>query len=367
MNKSILLWGAPHCVPNNIPLTEQYAQSGNNFGNILIGYGALRLFPDGRVTFRTDFKSVAEINEKCSHVVIPAANLLWKGFDLSSMLDFLQQLTLPIVMIGVGAQSSDRNIASPVHPGTVALMRYISDRCYSIGVRGYYTAEVLASIGIHNTTVVGCPSLYMKRTTQDNISAPHSGSFHSLSVNFSRRVNGHSFNPAASKHLDNILLQLAMENAADFVAQDELEELSYSLELSSDTSAFCKYFELAAPKQVAAFFKQRTNHFTNVPAWSTFLTTRTLSIGSRFHGNLLALLNDTPAYFITHDSRTLELCTLLGVPHLNVADPTTARIDQKSLMALTTAASYEAFHKSHAALFTRMKLFLHQNELPCAF
>lgn len=366
MNKSILLWGAPTCVPENLPLAEQFAHSGNNFGNILIGYGAQRLFPDGSVAFRKDFKSVAEINEQCSHVVIPAANLLWKGFDFSSMLPFLRQITLPIVMIGVGAQTSNRNVASLVHPGTVELMHHVSDRCHSIGVRGHYTAEVLASCGIHNTTVTGCPSLYMQRSSDVLISASNNDLLSALSVNFSRRVNAHSFNPAASRHLDNILMQLAIVEDACFVAQDEIEELSFALSDEQQTSVFTQYFDQVDSGKLEAFFRAKSHYFTDVHSWSTFLKTRTLSVGSRFHGNLLALLNGTPAFCITHDSRTLELCALLGIPHLNVAEPGATNMDTATFLDLVHKGSYEAFQHSLAALHSRMKQFLADNNLPSA-
>ncbi|MBK8536751.1 MAG: polysaccharide pyruvyl transferase family protein, partial [Candidatus Competibacteraceae bacterium] len=109
------------------------------------------------------FEISEEANERCDHVVIPAANFLWKNFDFGYMADFLEKTNLPIIIIGVGAQTNDRTMASPIHPNTLRLMRLISDRSASIGVRGYYTAEVLAANGIHNVRVIGCPSIYTSR------------------------------------------------------------------------------------------------------------------------------------------------------------------------------------------------------------
>ena len=360
--KKIFIWADPEQVNPDSPIGEQYNQSGCNFGNLLISHGALSLFPKELVVFPKHFKRPEEIQDVCSHVIYPAANILWKGFDMSSTYDYLRKTQLPIVMLGVGAQTNNRNLTSPINDSTLKLMQLVSERSASIGVRGYYTAEVLAAHGIHNTSILGCPSFYMN-LRPSKIRPIGEESFAKISVNFSRRVNTHSFRPDALKKLENILLQLAISSDADFVAQDELEELRLASGDESGCNQILKYFNEVPEDKVTPFFRAHTRHFYLPKLWCDYISQRSLSIGSRFHGNIIALLNGTPAFFFIHDSRTMELSSLLGVPSIHVDDIDENKMSLELVKEQIQSANYDLFEKAHAYLFERMKSFLQSNNL----
>jgi len=360
--KKIFIWADPEQVNPHSPIEEQYNQSGCNFGNLLISHGALSLFPKELVVFPKHFKRPEEIQDVCSHVIYPAANILWKGFDMSSTYDYLRKTQLPIVMLGVGAQTNNRNLTSPINDSTLKLMQLVSERSASIGVRGYYTAEVLAAHGIHNTSILGCPSFYMN-LRPSKIRPIGEETLSNISVNFSRRVNAHSFRPAVLKTLENILLQIGISSGADFVAQDELEELRLANGDESGNNHILKYFNEVPQETVIPFFRGHTRHFYLPTLWSDYISQRSLSIGSRFHGNIIALLNGTPAFFIIHDSRTMELSTLLGVPSIHVDDLQENEISDEFIKEKVQSANYDLFEKAHTCLFNRMKMFLKINNI----
>ncbi len=364
MTKSILIWGAPAKVNAALPVSESFEQSGKNFGNLLIGNGVHSFLADNDIVYRNELQTPQEANERCSHVVIPAANFLWKDFDFGFMADFLEQTDLPVTIIGVGAQTHDRSISSSIHPRTLRLMQLVAERSVSIGVRGYYTAEVLAANGIHNVKVIGCPSLYTKGSPTIKIDTSRLGSVETLSVNFSRRVFRHAFNPEKMQKLENVLLKFALEhNNSTFVAQDEIEELALHAGETVNTSFMSGYFNQSDSEQVVKFFKENTRYFCDEPAWSTYIKTQDISIGTRFHGNLIALINGIPALTIVHDSRTMEMCTLMGIPIIHLSQVDIDNFTQATLQDLVSSCSFEKFENSYQALYKRFVGFLNENSL----
>ena len=364
MPKRILVWGAPATVNPKEPVLTSFERSGKNFGNLLIGNAVLSFLTENTIISRTELRSPEEANERCDHVVIPAANFLWKDFDFGYMADFLEKTILPITIIGVGAQTNDRSITSLIHPNTLRLMHLISERSASLGVRGYYTAEVLAANGIHNVEVVGCPSLYTTRCPTVKVDATRLSTLDNLSVNFSRRVYKHSFNPDRMRAIENILLKIALTRNGTFVAQDELEELSLSSGNDINTAPITDYFHDVDKNQVTRFFREQTRFFCDVGSWSSYIRAQSASIGSRFHGNLIALINGIPALTIVHDSRTMEMCALIGNPVVHVNQVDDERLTEASLMESLLSCSFERFEQSYRVLYKRFVSFLNENGLP---
>jgi hypothetical protein len=364
MSKSILVWGAPYRVTHPEDHAAAFTESGNNYGNLLIGHGVRSVLEHVPLLDREDLASPEEANERCSQVVVPAANFLWKDFDFAYMLNFLEKTRLPVTMIGVGAQTNDRTTSSPIHPNTLRLMKLVSERSAQIGVRGYYTAEVLAANGIHNVTVIGCPSLYSKRTPTIRVEAERLGRIEQLAVNLSRRVNRHSFHPDRMQALENKVLTLALGKKSTFIAQDELDELQAAFSQKPCPPQVTSYFNETEGAAVSRFFCEHTRYFADIEAWSSFIRTQDASIGTRFHGNLIALINGVPALMIIHDSRTMEMCTLMGIPSIHVSEIGPEGMSTEQLMERLLGARFDRFEAAYAALYRRYLGFLDANALP---
>lgn len=363
--KRILLWGAPTEVAASAPLREAFQNSGNNFGNILIGHGVVSVLDNCEFIPRSCLKSPAEADEKCDHIVIAAANFLWKGFDFGYMADFIEATKLPVTIVGLGAQTKDRSVVSEVHPNTLRLIKVIADRSPSLGVRGFYTAEVLAAHGILNVEVLGCPSLYTNLSPPRKFDTPTREHLREMVVNFSRRVSGHAFSQSALQSAENVLLKIALQYDLPFVAQDELEEL----ELASDDSGVVisrpvsDYFSGSNAAEVTKYFKRRTRYFRNVADWSAFIRQCKGVIGSRLHGNIIAYINSRPGYLIAHDSRTLEVAVLTGMPYLHIKDINPASFSEEDLINRVISADYGTFESNMSTLFKRYAIFLERHSL----
>jgi Polysaccharide pyruvyl transferase len=363
VSKTILLWWEPEPIEAIAGYRAALKTSGFNFGNILIGNAVRTLLTKYDILTPPEIGSSAEANERCSQIVIPAANWLWKNFDFGDIADFIERTNLPVTIIGLGAQTNDRSTISTIHPNTMRLVRLIADRSASLGVRGFYTAEVLAANGIHNVEVIGCPSLFTNRCPTVKVDTSGLTDAQNLSINFSRQVIEHSFNPALMQSIENTVLRYALKRDAVFVAQDEVCELGLGVGESVDTKALTRYFSESDPKAVVEFFKSNTRHFLDYDSWAAYMRTRQLSIGTRFHGNLVALVNGVPALMIIHDSRTMELCTVLGIPHFHLNELPSTISEDAILDDKIRSMSFGLFESSYAALYQRFVRFLSRNGL----
>jgi hypothetical protein len=262
-------------------------------------------------------------------------------------------------MIGVGAQTNDRSDIAKIHPNTLRMMKIISERSPEIGVRGYYTAEVLSANGIQNVNVIGCPSIYANcsPTTAFRIS---SNLFENMAVNFSRRVADHSFNKNYLMSIENALLKIAIDNDAEFIAQDEIEEIaiSYGNKSNEFIDDIKIYFNQKNINEVVNYFEARLRYFTNYTEWKNTIKQKNLIVGSRLHGNLIALINGIPSLTIVHDSRTLEMCALTGAPYIHINSAENINYTDNIIIEKINNINYDLFIKNHKNLFIKYKKFL---------
>lgn len=363
--KKILIWGAQASLPAGESFDINFARSGENFGNILIGSGVASVLDNCEFILRDQLSSPEEADERCDHIVIPAANFLWKGFDFAYMADFIEATNLPVTILGLGAQTNDRSRVSEIHPNTLRLVKIISERSPSLGVRGYYTAEVLAAHGILNVEVLGCPSLYTNLKPPTEIKTLTVDDLGNLAVNFSRRVSSHSFSPPALRAIENALLKIAIRFNLDFVAQDELEELALAFDEFDKypIEGVSNYFSNNNKEETLRYFSDNGNYFCNYADWARFISHKSGTVGSRLHGNIISLVNGLPGFVIAHDSRTLEICALAGIPYLNVNDIDPNSFDENDLVGFITSACYNTYQSNIKVLFKRYKKFLDNNLL----
>lgn len=363
--KPIPLWGAPPSADASQGFAAACSNSGGNLGNLLIGHAVHSVLRPYPLMALGQCTAPEQADEVGSAVVIAAANFLWKDFDLGNLASFLERTHLPIVMIGVGAQASDRSDIAPIHPGTLRLMKVVSERSASIGVRGYYSAEVLAANGIHNIEVIGCPSLYASGKPSVSVESTRcQRKPGAAAVSFSRRVCQHSFSPRRLKAIENVVMSYAMGTSATFIAQDELAEASTAVGTGAVPRAVATYFDSHSRSDVTRFFRDRTRWFGTVEQWAGFVATLDVVVGSRLHGALMALTNATPALLIAHDSRTLELAALAGIPRLHVMSDAARDLSVEKLSGMIRDLSFSEFDKSYRALYSRYVAFLTANRLP---
>lgn len=91
-------------------------------------------------------------------VVIFAANWLQPRTDLSNLADALERVNLPVVVLGLGAQSGGKDLKPPeLSKGTQRFLSIVAECSSLISVPAKFTAETLAAYGVHNVAVTRCP------------------------------------------------------------------------------------------------------------------------------------------------------------------------------------------------------------------
>lgn len=361
----ILFLGAAIAPHDDKTLTaeQKFGYVGRNTGNLLIGQSIFDELVFSDFSYGVNFPP-EEVNTKFDLIVIAAANFIFKNFDFGNMADFLEPTKLPILMVGLGAQApDDGSKIEDIPAGTRRLLSIVADRSKVIGVRGHYTAEVMNTFGHKNIRPVGCPSLYRALKRDLRIKRVDSFASARISFNGSRNVVQHSHSPTAALKLEAKLLALALTNSHNYVLQSELPELFIAAgedmtpERTREITSILRHLGLhIAPEEYVQKVRENFKIFFDLGAWDEYIRNFDISIGSRFHGNLIALTNGVPAVLFTHDSRTTEMAELMHIPHMPV--DTAADADLEDVVGM---ADFAAFERRYRVLYDGFAEFLTEN------
>lgn len=301
--------------------------------------------------------------EEPDATIIRGSNYLSADLDLGHVLPLAQRLKGPIIPIGLGAQAA-RYGKLDLPPGSVAFWREVAGKCVSIGVRGAYTAEILADIGIHNVRIIGCPSFY--RSLRPDLTLRRADP---ATARIGLTLNKHLAGPYASNRLKTIRLQRALiANAArrpgsHVFSQGEREESLLPLvsppERASLLARILDSFQLREDAAAAALLDQHMSAHLDVDDWAADLAARCdFMVGFRVHGTVMALQQGIPAIYVTYDSRIRELAALYRVPSLDVED-----FLPMELSRILEAADFTKFEQAYRENYAEYRLFLDENGL----
>lgn len=327
-----------------------------NSGNLIFGEAAFQVLdrPDTDLTvtdFRGWWRQADRINAEFDAVVLPFANAFRPEYlpTLRRFTRLVRRLTVPVTVLGIGAQSDLDYTFDPLAPVEDDVRDFVSavlDRGPSIGVRGEFSAAYLAHLGFSDVEVVGCPSVFRHgaalpptRTTTLTRESP-------LAINLTPSVEHPGL---LAHHLDRY------PNLA-YVAQSGAE-LRTLLEGTTQARGGPDHPRDPADRVYA---EGRTRFFLDAPSWIDFLRGVDFTFGTRIHGNVASLLAGTPAHVLAHDSRTRELSEYLGIP--------CTRVDR--LVPGTDAAELHArsdprpFQDGHAARLDRFRGYLDAHAVP---
>jgi hypothetical protein len=170
---------------------------------------------------------IDHLRSENSHIVFVTANLIRLGVPSEhpsireliasqvAVAKNIQRAGLPVVVFGLGSQAGLKGSSEfSVAPETVRLLNIISDHSRKIAVRGAFTAETCARLGIKNVEVVGCQSMFWHRSPQFDwgLSEPIAGAPDKIAFNF-------TYGPAEAN-----LINQAMVNGYDIIGQGNMAE-----------------------------------------------------------------------------------------------------------------------------------------------
>lgn len=368
----ICFWGAPAHVGSFGSLTQGLEATGANTGNLFIGHGLFHGTDCAEKAFHPGFETIPaeRLHEHFDRVFVPASNFVGTGVDLTAHADYFGRSKVRLFCFGLGSQLRPGETLA-LNPGTERLLRQMNEQG-SIGVRGTYTAEILWDLGIRNVSIVGCPSLLGLRKETLQRLASRVPARDKVAVNFSNNVRRHALHPEAMRASENGLFQRLIGENAFYVLQNERPEMDFlaamatgdAAQTASATQRVAGAFDISASRDdLRVFLERRLRIFFSVEDWVGCMATMSMAIGSRFHGNIAALLAGTPAYFLVHDMRTRELCELLRVPHLLLDRPVPA----EEILERAAEMDYGPFLAQLSRLGMEWRLFLERNGLDIAF
>jgi hypothetical protein len=336
---------------------------GGNAGNLvfieaawkLLGTPDVELVPD---RFSTGARDADRVNAEFDAYVIPLANAFRKTFavPLMRMTSLIERLRIPVVVLGVGAQSKvdyDLALLAPLDRSVRRFVSAVLDRSPSIGVRGELTASYLEHLGFRDVEVIGCPSMFLdgpRLAVEKRLPALEPSS--RVVMNISPYVK--AMGPIVRAHVERY-------PNLSYIAQDR-ETLALLLWGESPDEA-------RIPADVPIHLSHpllagdRTRLYVDPWPWRTDLRAADFAFGTRIHGNITALLAGTPAYVFAHDSRTLELARYYEIPHRLMRD-VPPDVDAADLYA---EADYGPMLAGHAGRFERFATYLARHGLEHVF
>lgn len=111
-----------------------------------------------------------------------------------------------------------------------------------------------------------------------------------------------------------------------------------------------------------AWFRRFGHSFSSVPEWLTCLHGYDVVIGTRIHGVMAGIQAGVPALCLCIDSRTLELCRTMVVPHADANDFRDG-ISREQVADLLREWDWRAYDETRRTLADRMIRFFGDNDL----
>ena len=294
------------------PTVEQMMLSlGQNTGNMMFTQSLTSVLEGAEWgSFRLDGQDV----EGHDAIVLAAANWVNDFDDFGWLAERLEKTKLPVLLIGVGAQASTADEIPEVNAGTLRLLSLVQDRSTSISARGTFSCEVLNRYGIKSARPTGCPSLMLMGPEGPNPSLLREPGFDACSIHATR----HGF--SRTDEFQTFLYRQALSRGLDLVLQSEVADIHYAVhgrtgeDIPARASEVLPEIYGAQIEAIATYLERHGRVFTQYPDWIAYMRQRSFCFGTRIHGTIAALIAGTPASLIVHDSRTVELAQIMGVP-----------------------------------------------------
>jgi len=329
MSLTPFIFGLSPSIPDSPYLDTEtlYNRVGHNTGNLAFHHAIDQLL--GPRLPVIDWSSDVSLLPTAGHIgIIPCANQLGPHVDFGGLAGKFSALPCPMVAIGLGAQAGTDGKIPEVPTGTQNWVRAIADQSMgsrpNIGVRGQFTRDVLAHHGLDDkVAVLGCPTLFINPDPQlgQKIAAR-------FAAGAPRRIavaSGHQ----RWKHLSRIeesLVQMVTATQGSYVGQSPLEMVQLTRgeaeNLSLQDLIACRDYACPSMSEEEFIHWSRAHGqvFFDVPSWMEHYRRFDFIVGTRIHGIMLGLQAGIPSLCIAHDSRTLELCQTMKVPHVMARD-----------------------------------------------
>jgi Polysaccharide pyruvyl transferase len=336
---------------------------GNNTGNLVFSQSVYRLLSAAGANVETSGLARSHprvINSRFDHVVIPLANAFRSTYieTLDALSNLIEQLTIPVTVLGVGSQASLKGVykhADIVDPTTTRFVRAVLNHAPSIGVRGEHTRDYLKSLGFgdEHVKVIGCPSMFMYGPNLKVEPKVESLSYDSpIAFNVSPYVP--EMGPLslyAAEHFPNLVYMAQNIQTLELMLYGSYPKGKRMNAMAASGAPITLEHPLIRSDRVRFFLDPKT--------WFEHLEQYDFSFGTRIHGNIAALLAGTPALLLAHDSRTLELAEYHEIPHRTILSIE----DDADAISLYAECDWNRLNKAHPDRWDTFASFLGEHRL----
>ena len=344
---------------------------GTNAGNMVFANSVMRALMTDHTEIHTintakDLtpENLERINCEYDCVVLPFANAFRISFQhrLKKITEFVRQLKIPCVVVGVGISTPLRNSPDKVNvfdETVTEFVKAILEKSVMIGTRGQVTSDYLTRLGFKESRdhcVIGCPSMFWYGDKLPEMNPKELDKNSAVSVNWKMDLPEeiHRFIYRNVGYFENF----------HYVPQvtDEIRLMYYGVPLPDG-----KY------KRIPEGYPSRADHpwylagkarsFLNMSSWFEYMKGKDFSFGSRIHGNITAVLSGTPCFIVVSDYRIAELAQYHHIPHIDYRDLK----EDDNIFDFYEKADYSRVYEGHKERFENYRDFLEKNGLEHIF
>jgi len=364
------LFGTPPYVDSVFLNADELSyRCGGNTGNLLFSYSLSQILSTGltSVPWHAD---ISNLNPGCDCLVLPLANQLGPHVDLTQLAEMFSKVPIPMVAVGLGAQGPISGVDPQMIPeGSWKFLESIISHAPSdkpnVALRGDITMQVVSAKGFGDHCVVtGCPSNFI------NSSASLGREIYRRRANGFSRVAVAAGNPFLPqfRRLEQSLVAMVEDSDGIYVCQHPIGMLRLVKQEyeSIERDKFLKYKEYIRPGlSIDAFlgwFRRYGYAFSSVPEWLTTMKRYDLVVGTRIHGVMAGIQAGVPGVCLCIDSRTLELCRTMAIPHVDANDYREG-ITKEQLAEVLRKWDWRYYDETRRVLAERLRAFLQSNRL----
>lgn len=347
---------------------EQIIGNYFNIGDMVVYDSTLKMLDfesvQGAVIDRPVDQRVESYRADYDYVMVRASNFLHNDMDWLHAIEVLEQVQLPVYAVGVGAQSSGRGVYK-LTGKNLRFWQIVSERSTVIGVRGAFTADVLAASGIHNVEIVGCPSMFRTRQRDLNIRKPDR--IERMAFSIRREVDTtYAADAVLYRHKQrSLMLQAARMFDVTVSIHGEPEEKAFfykdeaGMARAREVFEHEQWFTPETRSEMERLYRDKLFFFLRVRDYDDFIRSQDFAVGYRVHGILPGLANGVPGVMVNYDSRSTELANTHAIPSIKIND-----LDEVDLGTVLDQVDFSTFNRVHRLRYDKMKFVLEANGLP---
>jgi polysaccharide pyruvyl transferase WcaK-like protein len=315
---------------------------------------------------QADQAAIDRANAEYDYVFLRGSNYVHSEMEWGQAPEVLRRLKIPVIAFGIGAQAPVSGKLE-LSEDTKAVLRLIADSTASVGVRGTYSAEVLAGLGIKNVRIIGCPTAFRANDPALAIKLPPLDQVRSAGVTLRREVSttyAQDIRRYLTFHRD-LVKAMAGRFDVTLMAQGEAEEKKLALGTAAQKEeAIAALRENGWASQwylddeMERLYRSRMFYSDVVADYEQLVRRLDLVLGYRLHGNLMALANGTPSIYFTYDSRTVEFAETFRIPSFDVFSGQDFRLEE-----YWEQARFDRFNAAHSQVYAAMRDFLSENRI----